>query len=172
MYLICPLFFEKFRLVYVTHLGVGEPGPPGRPAVSAPVPVAGHAAPAVARHGAHVVLGVFGRVGVSHAEDLAPLGVGHVEEPVGGGDLEVVVVGALRGEIERIQGESGVPAPGLGQLLFLSFHNLPGSAWADGSLAELSRQLGKIMEHLNQSRPNPPYNLRNFEIHVNVCMIV
>ena len=120
MYLICPLFFEKFRLVYVTHLGVGEPGPPGRPAVSAPVPVAGHAAPAVARHGAHVVLGVFGRVGVSHAEDLAPLGVGHVEEPVGGGDLEVVVVGALRGAIERIQ---GVPAPWLGRLIFSSYHS-------------------------------------------------
>ena len=31
--------------------------------------------------------------------NLAALGVGHVEEPVGGGDLQVVVVGALQHEI-------------------------------------------------------------------------
>ena len=60
-----------------TDLGIGEPGPAGRPAVAAPVPVAsaaaaGHAAPAVAGHGADVVLWVVvGGVGVGHPEDLS-----------------------------------------------------------------------------------------------------
>ena len=30
---------------------------------------------------------------------------------------------------------------------FWLFHPLPGSAWADGKLAEMSEQLGKIVEH-------------------------
>ena len=32
---------------------------------------------------------------------------------------------------------------------------LRSSAWADGNMAELAVQLGKIVEHLNQSQPNP-----------------
>ena len=35
------------------------------------------------------------------------------------------------------------------------FQCLPDSAGANGDLAELAGQLGKMMEHLNQSEPNP-----------------
>ena len=35
------------------------------------------------------------------------------------------------------------------------FHCLPDSAWADGNLAEAAGQLGKLVEHRNQSQPNP-----------------
>ena len=35
------------------------------------------------------------------------------------------------------------------------FHFLPSSAWADWNLAEVAVQLGKIVEHPNQSQPNP-----------------
>ena len=35
------------------------------------------------------------------------------------------------------------------------FHCLPDSAWADGKLAEAAGQLGKMVEHPNQSQPNP-----------------
>ena len=35
------------------------------------------------------------------------------------------------------------------------FHCLPDSAWADGNLAEVVRQLGKKVEHRNQIQPNP-----------------
>ena len=35
------------------------------------------------------------------------------------------------------------------------FHCLPDSAWADGNLAEVAGQLGKMLEHRNQSQPNP-----------------
>ena len=34
-------------------------------------------------------------------------------------------------------------------------HCLPDSAWADGNLAEAAGQLGKMVEHRNQSQPNP-----------------
>ena len=34
------------------------------------------------------------------------------------------------------------------------FHCLPDSAWADGNLAEAAGQLGKMVEHKNQSQPN------------------
>ena len=34
-------------------------------------------------------------------------------------------------------------------------HCLPDSAWADGNLAELAEQLGKMVEYPNQSQPNP-----------------
>ena len=47
-----------FGTLSETDLGVGEPGAQCGPAVAAGVPVAGHAAQAVARHGAHVVRGV------------------------------------------------------------------------------------------------------------------
>ena len=35
------------------------------------------------------------------------------------------------------------------------FHCLPDSAWADGNLAEAAEQLVKMVEHRNQSQPNP-----------------
>ena len=35
------------------------------------------------------------------------------------------------------------------------FHCLPDSAWADGNLAEGAVQLGKMVEHPNQSQINP-----------------
>ena len=35
------------------------------------------------------------------------------------------------------------------------FHSLPDSAWADGNLTEEAGQLGKMVEHRNQSQPNP-----------------
>ena len=35
------------------------------------------------------------------------------------------------------------------------FHCLPNSAWADWNLAEAAVQLGKMVEHPNQSQPNP-----------------
>ena len=35
------------------------------------------------------------------------------------------------------------------------FHCLPNSAWADWNLAEVAVQLGKMVEHPNQSQPNP-----------------
>ena len=34
-------------------------------------------------------------------------------------------------------------------------YQLSGSVWADGSLAELAGQLGKMMDHPNQSQSNP-----------------
>ena len=34
-------------------------------------------------------------------------------------------------------------------------HCLPDSAWADGNLAEAAGELGKMVEHRNQSQPNP-----------------
>ena len=41
-------------------------------------------------------------------------------------------------------------------LTFLwSVHYLPGSAWADRSLAELAGQLVKMMENANKSQHNP-----------------
>ena len=35
------------------------------------------------------------------------------------------------------------------------FHCLSDSAWVDGNLAEAAGQLGKKVEHRNQSQPNP-----------------
>ena len=35
------------------------------------------------------------------------------------------------------------------------FHCLPSSDWADGNWAEVAVQLGKMVEHPNQSQPNP-----------------
>ena len=35
------------------------------------------------------------------------------------------------------------------------FHCLPNFAWADWNLAEVAGQLGKMVEHPNQSQPNP-----------------
>ena len=54
-----------------------------------------------------------------------------------------------------IQCDSVGRGPWFGWLWFLSFNRLPGSAWADRNLPELSGQLGKMVEHPNQSRPNP-----------------
>ena len=60
----------------------------------------------------------------------------------------------------------------LGWVAFI-FISLPGSAWADGSLAELAGQLGNLMEHPNQSQPNPgerppesPCNLRHTSLRL------
>ena len=67
------LTFQRPLTVSLSYLRIGEPCPDGGPAVAAPVPAAaaGHAAPAVARHGADVVLGVVvGRIGVPHPQDL------------------------------------------------------------------------------------------------------
>ena len=44
---------------------------------------------------------------------------------------------------------------GFSLLRFGLFNYLHSCAWADGSLAELAVQLGKMVEHLNQSLPNP-----------------
>ena len=35
------------------------------------------------------------------------------------------------------------------------FHCLPDSTWADGNLSEAAGQLGKMVEHRNQSQPIP-----------------
>ena len=43
------------------------------------------------------------------------------------------------------------------------FHCLPNSAWADWNFAEVAVQLGKMLEHPNQSQPNP--GLRAHESH-------
>ena len=44
---------------------------------------------------------------------------------------------------------------GLGRLEFWVFHCLPNSASADGNFAEAAGQMGKVLEHPNQSQPNP-----------------
>ena len=46
---------------------------------------------------------------------------------------------------------------GLRWLEFLVFHCLPNSALADGNLAEVAGQMGKMVEHPNQSQPHPGY---------------
>ena len=46
-------------------------------------------------------------------------------------------------------------APGLGWLGFLVSYCLRDSAWANGNLAEVAMQLGKMVEHPNKSQPNP-----------------
>ena len=43
----------------------------------------------------------------------------------------------------------------MGLLGFSVFHCLPNSAWAVGNLAEVAGQLGNMVEHPNQSQPNP-----------------
>ena len=53
----------------------------------------------------------------------------------------------LRPDLSEIQGDSGGRAPGLGWLWFWSFLCLPGSAWANGNLAELAGQQGKMVKH-------------------------
>ena len=42
---------------------------------------------------------------------------------------------------------------GLTWILF--FHCLPSSAWANGNLADVAGQLGKMVEQSDQSHPNP-----------------
>ena len=54
-----------------------------------------------------------------------------------------------------LQGDSSALRPGLGWLEFWVFHPLPNSASADWDLAEVAVQLGKMVEHPNQSQPNP-----------------
>ena len=58
-------------------------------------------------------------------------------------------------QIPTVQGGPSPGEPGLGWLLFWMFHPPPGSAWAGGKLAELAGQLGNMVEHPNQSQPNP-----------------
>ena len=43
----------------------------------------------------------------------------------------------------------------IGLTWILILHCLPDSTWADRNLAEVGRRLGKMMEHSNQSQPNP-----------------
>ena len=54
-----------------------------------------------------------------------------------------------------LQGGGGGLTPGLGWYGFRLLYSLPGSAWADGIMAELARQLGKMTELLIPSQPNP-----------------
>ena len=42
----------------------------------------------------------------------------------------------------------------VGLTRILIVQRLPDSGWADGNLADVAGQLGKLMEHLNQSQPN------------------
>ena len=58
---------------------------------------------------------------------------------------------------DTLQGEDG------GWLLgwvdcILTFHCLPSPAWAAGNLAESASLLGNMVEHPNQSQPNPVTN--------------
>ena len=55
--------------------------------------------------------------------------------------------------IWTVQGHSYALRPGLTWIWML--HCLPSFAWADGNLAEAAVQLDKMMEHPNQSQPNP-----------------
>ena len=48
---------------------------------------------------------------------------------------------------EIVQGDPSPGEPWLGWLWFWVFHPLSDSAWADGKLAELAEQLGKMVEH-------------------------
>ena len=56
-----------------------------------------------------------------------------------------------------IQGEWWL-VKGLGSLCILTFHCLPSPAWADGNLAESAGLLRTMVEHPNQSQPNPVTN--------------
>ena len=47
------------------------------------------------------------------------------------------------------------PWTGLGLLEFSVFHCLPNSAWAGGGSLGVAGQMGKMVEHPNQSQPNP-----------------
>ena len=59
----------------------------------------------------------------------------------------------LKNLLCRVQ---GVPsARGLGWVDLNFVCCLPNSAWADGNLAEAAGQMGKKVEHPNQSQPNP-----------------
>ena len=54
-----------------------------------------------------------------------------------------------------LKAEYGGRRPWFGRLEFQNFHCLPGSLWADGDLAELSGQLGEMVEHTNQTQTRP-----------------
>ena len=49
--------------------------------------------------------------------------------------------------VRLLQGVPSGQIAGLGWLLFMVFHLQPGSAWADGKLAEVAEQLGQMVEH-------------------------
>ena len=54
----------------------------------------------------------------------------------------------------------------LGQLWFWLFHLLPGSAWADGELAEVAEQAGKWVEHHRSESTQPNYLTRWATLYV------
>ena len=56
---------------------------------------------------------------------------------------------------DALQGDSSDLRPGLGWIGIWVFHCLPNSTCADWNLAEVVVQLGKKVEHPNQSQPNP-----------------
>ena len=53
----------------------------------------------------------------------------------------------------HVQGVPSARGPGL--TLILMFHCLPDSAWSNGNMAVAARQLDMMVEHVNQSQPNP-----------------
>ena len=59
-----------------------------------------------------------------------------------------------------VQGDPSPGEPPLGWLWFWLFHPLPGSAWADGKLAELAEQLGKMVEHPKSKSTQPKFAKR------------
>ena len=54
-----------------------------------------------------------------------------------------------------LQGSPSGQIAGLGWLLFCLFHLQPGSAWADGKLAEVAEQLGQMVEHYRSKSTQP-----------------
>ena len=68
-------------------------------------------------------------------------------------------------------GASGGREPGLVVFDFWTFHRLPHSVWADGSLADQAVQDGKRMEHPNQSPPNPARSVTTGRTFVGVVKI-
>ena len=64
------------------------------------------------------------------------------------------MLSSIIGVVKTLQGGAG--GHGLGVVdLDLGHSTTCPSAWTDGSLAELAVQFGNMVEHLNQSQPNP-----------------
>ena len=65
--------------------------------------------------------------------------------------------------------EASRVGPGLGWHWFGCSPHLPGSAWADGKLAELAEQVGKMVEHLGSKSTQPNYPTRWTTLLINLA---
>ena len=65
-----------------------------------------------------------------------------------------------------VQGDTSPGEPRFSWLWFWLFHPLPGSAWADGKLAELAEQLGKMVEHPKSMSTQPRFARRCVTLYI------